>query len=158
MKRKILWVFAIALVLALAMGISAQASDNGLEDIFELRGYSVSPDGTSITAGFVIDYGAKATYEAQLGREIEMGVVFASYDQLGGRLPLDENGNPITFLESYVIKFSLNDYDYLTYNFNITDLTEELHAHKFVVSAYVYNGENVYYYDEDGVSDNVTGV
>lgn len=158
MKRKILLVFAVALVLVLAIGINAQSSNVGYEDIFELRGYSLGPDGASITAGFAVNYEAKDAYETDLGKAVDIGVVFASYDELSGLLPLDENGNPRELEGSYVVKFSLNDYDYATYNFNITDITEELHTHKFVIMPYIYNGETVLYFNEDGATEETTGV
>ncbi len=158
MKRKILLIFTVILMLALALCVSAETSDGGLEEIFELKGYSLSPDGTGISAGFILNYDAKDAYEAELGKAVDIGVVFASYDELGGKNPLDENGNPRELDESYVFKFSLNDYDYITYNFNLTDLTEKLYAHKFVISPYVFDGENVYYFNEDGVSADATGI
>ena len=158
MKRKILLIFTVILMLALTLCVSAQTSEGGMEDIFELKGYSLSPDGTGISAGFILNYDAKDAYEAELGKAVDIGVVFASYDELDGKNPLDENGNPRELEESYVFKFSLNDYDYITYNFNLTDLTEELYTHKFVISPYIFNGESVYYFDEDGASTEVTGI
>ena len=157
MKRKILWVFAAILVLVLAIGVNAQGSGS-LEEIFEFKGYALSPDGTGISAGFTVNYNAMEDYADQTGKTVEIGAVFASYDELGGMLPLDENGKEIVLEGSNVFKFPLNDYEYLVYDFKITDLTEDLYSHKFVVCPYLYDGENVYYYNEDGVGETVTGI
>jgi len=160
MKRKILWSFAIALVLllALSIGVSAQEANNEADSIFEFKGYSVSPLGEEACIGFNVSYDAKAAYEAQLGREVDIGIVFASADRLGGRAPLDQNGKPIALEQGKVITVSLSKYSYKSYDFKLMGFTEELYSHQFVISPYLFNGEAVYYYDSTGTKETAPSI
>ena len=100
MKRRVLWSLAIALILLLALTVSVSAqnsdSEGGHGDVFVFKGFSIGPLGTNICAGFDVNYEAKEAYEAELGRSVDIGIVFASYDNLNGQTPLDESGNPRT--------------------------------------------------------------
>ena len=156
MKRKIVWVFALMLIFifTLALGISAQSAP---EDIFEFKGYSLSPSGTDLCVGYSVDYEAIEAYESEIGKSIDIGNVFASYENLNGQTPLDENGNPRVLQKGRVIKTSLNNLTYTTYDFKLTGFTKDLHTHKFVIAPFVFDGENVFYYGESGVSQSVSG-
>ncbi len=162
MKRRILWSFAIALVLVLALvlGINAQETSDTteLEGIFEFKGYSLSPFGTDICLGFDVDYEAKEAYEAQLGRVVDIGIVFAACDNLNGQTPLDEKGNPRVLEQGRVVAFLLNGYSYQNYDLKVTDFSQEYYSHKVIVSPYLYNGSKVFYYQESGASEAVTGI
>ena len=162
MKRRILWTLAITLLLTLALAIGVSANETlatgDVADIFEFKGYSVSPFGEEACVGFEVNFEAKQAYEAQLGKTVNIGIVFASVDRLGGRLPLDKNGNPITLEQGKVVAVSLNKYKYSSYDFKLTGFTESTYDMEFLVSPYMYDGENVYYYNEDGASKDVEGV
>ena len=151
MKRKILlsFVLALALVLLFAIGINAQeTNDTGLDDIFSFEGYALSPDGKELCAGIRVDYYAKADYEKEIGKAVEIGCVFAPYDSLNGRAPLDANGNPIKLENGNVVIFSMDEYEYESYDLRLTDFTEDMYSYKFVITPYVFDGENVYYYQK----------
>ena len=149
----------LVLVLALTVGVGAQDTESGAsEDIFDFKGYSLSPFGSDFCLGFTVNREAKDAYEAELGRAVDIGIVFASYDNLNGRAPLDENGEPITLEQGKVISLLLNDFEYTNYDFKLTDITEDLYSHKFIISAYLYNGEKVFYYQDNGKSESVSGV
>jgi len=127
-----------------------------IDAIITFKGYSVGPDGTSMCAGFDIDRESLELYEQKTGKTIDFGVVFTSYELLGGKSPLvSETGEIIT--DATVIKSSLKDYAYSTYELVLTDITEEYANHKFVVSAYLYDGEAVSYIQGNEVSKNVMG-
>lgn len=161
MKCRILWSFVLVLVLvlALAVGINAQeTSGTGLDDIFSFDGYALSPDGKELCAGVRVNYDAKAAYEREIGRSVDIGCVFASYDNLEGRTPLDENGKPIKLEDGQVIVFSLNSYEYTSYDLRLTDFNEDMHSFKFVITPYLFDGENVYYYQENGRDENPNGI
>ena len=161
MKCRILWSFVLVLVLvlALAVGINAQeTSGTELDDIFSFDGYALSPDGKELCAGVRVDYDAKAAYEKEIGRSVDIGCVFASYDNLEGRAPLDENGKPIALENGKVIVFSLNSYEYTSYDLRLTDFKEDMHSFKFVITPYLFDGENVYYYQENGRDENPNGI
>lgn len=115
-------------------------------DAFVFLGYSTN--GVKICAGYSIDYMLLDLYEAIYEKEIDFGLIFASFELLGGKTPLDSQANPTELAVGKVIKRSLKDYDFLVYNFILTDLTEELYNHKFVISGYTYDGEDVLYIQE----------
>ena len=154
MKRRFLWSLAITvvLILALAIGVNAQESNSsvGYEDIFDFKGYSVSLLGTDVCLGFDVDYEAKAAYEKEIGKTVDIGIIFAPYDSLNGQTPLDENGQPRVLNQGKVVKVSLNDYNYLNYDFKLVDFSEELADYKIIISPYMYDGTNVFYYQENG--------
>ena len=92
MKGKIFAALVIALVLtvALALGICAQSTNgsSALEAVFGFKGYSISPTGEDICVGFNVDYEAMKAYENEIGRSVEIGITFASYEYLNGQTPL----------------------------------------------------------------------
>lgn len=157
MRRKFLWVFALILTFAfaLALGISAEGVP---EDVFEFKGYSLSPSGTDISVGYSVNYEAIDAYEKEIGKSVDIGNVFASYENLKGQTPLDEKGNPRVLEKGKVIKTFLNNLSYTTYDFKLTGFTKDLHTHKFVIAPFVYDGESVFYFGEGGVSQDVSGV
>ena len=95
MKHRILWSFVVAIVLVLTftMVVSAQETNDPLDEVFEFKGYSFSPFGEDACLGFYVNYEAKSAYEAKIGRTVNIGVVFASYDDLNGKAPLDKNSS-----------------------------------------------------------------
>jgi len=162
MKGKILWSFvvAFALMFTLALSINAEQANisEEIEGIFQFKGYSLNPNGADVCTGFGVDYEAQKAYEAKLGKSIDIGVVFAALDNLNGQTPLDENGNPRILQKGKVVKISLNDYDYSNYDFKLLGFTEQLYAVKFVISPYLYDGEQVYYYTDQGVEENAGSI
>ena len=124
-----------------------------LESIFTFKGYSFGWTG-SMAVGFDIDYEAIRLYEELTGETLDFGVVFAGFDALGGNMPLDANGNA----HADVVKFSTKGYDYIQYDFVITDMTEEYFDISFVISAYICNGAMTKFVQANGLSDTVTGI
>ena len=108
--------------------------------------------------GFDIDYEAKALYEELTGETLEIGVVFAAYDLLLGQQPLDNEGNAITLDDGAVVKFDLTEYDYTYYDFVITDIVDSIKDIDLVISAYINNGYENKYVQENGIADTVTGI
>ena len=129
-----------------------------LDDVITFKGYSVGPNGTSMCAGFDIDYEALELYEAKTGKTVDFGVVFTSYERLNGNNPLDSlTGEKITLENAAIIKTSLVNFNYATYELVLTDITSDLAEHCFTIAAYVYDGEKVGYIQGDGISESVTG-
>ena len=160
MKNKILWSFAIMLILvvALALGVNAQDNTETVNDVFEFMGFSISPSGTDICLGYRVNYEAMEEYEAQIGNSVDIGCVFASYELLGGLSPLDESGKPRSLPKGKVISVSLNGLRYVTYDLRLSGFTEEHYSHRFVIAAYLFDGENVFYYQNDEVSQSAMGL
>ena len=128
-----------------------------LEKVFTFKGYSFGFAG-QISVGFDIDYEAKAKYEEKTGKTLEIGVLFAGYDNLGGKQPLDANGNAITLDIGKVIKGDLTSFNYPSYDFMLTDVDDSIKDVKLVIAAYIYSGEDIKYEQENGLSDIVSGI
>ena len=128
-----------------------------MKQIFTFKGYSFGPAGT-IAFGFDIDYEALAKYEEKTGKTLEIGVVFAGYDNLAGAQPLDENGKPIKLNNGMVVKADLTSFEYKHYDFTLIDIADSISDIKLVVAAYIYDGESVKYVQSNGLSDTVTGI
>ncbi|MBE6675010.1 MAG: leucine-rich repeat domain-containing protein [Ruminococcaceae bacterium] len=125
-----------------------------LKNAFVFLGYSTN--GAQICAGYSVNYDIINAVELANGITADFGIVFASYELLNGKSPLDEAGNPIKLETGLVIKTSLSDKGYLFYDFILTDLTEELYDHSFVIAGYTYDGENVVYV-QDTEADGIFG-
>ena len=90
------------------------------------------------------------------GKELEYGLVFASFELLGGKSPLDNKAKPTVLDVGKVLKTSLKNHEFLVYDFILTDLTEELYDHKFVIAGYTFDGDEVLYVQESK-GDSVDG-
>ena len=126
-------------------------------NIVIFKGYSFNEAG-SMAVGFDIDYEAKALYEELTGETLEIGVVFAAYDLLLGNQPLDAQGNAVTLDDGAVVKFDLTEYDYTYYDFVVTDIIDSIKDIPLVISAYINNGAENKYIQENGISDTVSGI
>ena len=127
-----------------------------IDDIIAFKGYSVGLNGTSICAGFDVDYEALDLYEAKTGETVDFGIVFTSFERLNGDNPLvSETGEAIT--STAVIKTSLKAYEYGTYELILTDITEDIADHKFTIAAYIYNGICTVYAQEEALAEDVIG-
>ncbi|MBO5312406.1 MAG: hypothetical protein J6B29_00425 [Clostridia bacterium] len=157
-KKKLLIVLAISALLILALSISIFAEDSAKSSIFTYKGYSVSEFAQNLAIGYGINHSAIEQYESSTGKSLELGVVFASYDLLGGQNPLDENCQPIPLQSGRVLKLDMGDFSSSVFNFILTGITEEFMNHKFVISAYIYDGESVCYVQDQGISDTVSSV
>ncbi len=129
-----------------------------LENAFTFLGYSVKEDGSNrICAGYIINYEAISMYEEATGTKLNFGAVFASYERLGGRQPLDANGNVVSLEQGKVIKQDLTDYKYATYDLVMNGIPADMLEHEFVLSMYVSTGNEVKYY-QNGVANTVNGI
>ena len=128
-----------------------------LGEIFTFLGYSFNEEG-SMAVGFEINYEALKKYEEKTGETLEIGVVFAAYDLLLGNQPLDNEGNAIALDDGAVVKFDLTEYDYTYYDFVITDIVDSIKDIDLVISAYINNGYENKYVQENGIADTVTGI
>ena len=126
-----------------------------LSRAFTFLGYS--SNGNMVSAGFSIDHLLLEMFEKENGITADIGIIFASYQLLDGKNPLDEACNPTKLDVGMVIKTSLRDKNYLIYDVIITDLTPDLYDHPFVISAYVYDGKTINYV-QDNSSDTVSGI
>lgn len=126
-------------------------------DVLTFKGYSFGESG-AIAVGYDIDYERKAFYEELTGEALEIGVLFAGFDNLGGNQPLGENSEAIVLNVGKVIKADLTEFSYKNYDFVLTDIDDSIKDVLLVISAYIYDREVVKYIQENGISDTVTGV
>ena len=129
-----------------------------VDDLIEFKGYAKSEFTNAICVGYGINYDVCAEYEAITGQTLDFGVLFASEELLGGKLPLDENGNAVILEQGMVAQMSLKGYSYLNYDFVLSDLTEDLYDHSFVISGYAVTSSGVVYYQDNGISTEVIGI
>lgn len=127
------------------------------ENIFTFKGYSFNEAG-QIAFGFDVDAESKIAYEELTGIKLEIGALFTIYDYLGGKQPLDNSGKETALDKGKVVKHNLSEYEYLYYDFILTDISDELKDIKIVISAYICNGKETMYEQENGMSDTVTYV
>jgi hypothetical protein len=128
-----------------------------LSDVFTFKGYSFSVFG-SMAIGFTYNDEAVAKYEEKTGKTLEIGVVFALFDILNGKTPLDEKGEAREVEGGVVIKGDLTGSDSKHFDFVLTDIDESSRDVKLVISAYIYTGDAIYYVQENGLSNVVTGI
>ena len=130
-----------------------------LEDIIVFKGYSVREDGaSSICVSYTINYDKLAKYEEQTGKTLDFGIVFAGYDNLKGKQPLNNDGTEITLEKGKVIKQSLVGLNYSNYDFVMNNISETIKDTLFVITVYLYDGETVKYCTSNGISDTVSGI
>ncbi|MBO5379174.1 MAG: hypothetical protein J6A90_02490 [Clostridia bacterium] len=146
-------VFACVMLFAmLAIGVCAEETTENIvpEDVFTFKGYSLDESGDACF-GFTLNQEAKATYEEQIGKTVDIGLVIAIYED--GKSPIDAEGN----VTGKAYKMSLNDLKNTSYSFKLVNF-QSLGSTKYVVTPYVTNGTNVYYYENGDVSETVGGV
>ena len=127
--------------------------------LYACVGYAMSENGSnSIAVGFEVNNKAIEEYEAVTGKTLEIGVVFAGYDNLAGKQPLDENGKAVSLDVGKVVKADLSGFEYQIYDFVLTDIDDSIKDVKLVIAAYIYDGEGVSYLQESGAGGTVSGV
>lgn len=162
MKKRLLLFFGCLLVVMLSLAISSFAEDlsgdvDALNKIFTYKGFSYNKE-SSLVIGYTINSDALESYKTMSGKEIELGVVFSPYDELGGSSPLDSNGTPVKLESGKVMKATLDGTKNASCELIIKDIPKEQFSTKLIASAYIYDGENIYYVQENGVSQEVKGV
>ena len=126
-------------------------------DIFTFKGYSFGPNG-SMAVGYGINYEALSLYEELTGKTLKIGVAFASLELLGGQNPIDNQGNAITLDVGRIANRDLTDLDFTSYDFVINGITEDLTNYSLVIAAYINDGSVTKYVQQNGLSDNVSGI
>ena len=126
-----------------------------LDKMLVFLGYSTN--GTRVCSGYSIDKNLFNFYKVINGEKVEFGVVFASYELLAGRNPLDESCQPIALDRGRVIKCELSDEDYISCDLVLSDITPEQFDHRFVMSGYTFDGVSIKYIQGE-ISETVTGV
>ena len=152
---KIASLIFVCVMLFAALTVTAFADETAENivpsDVFTSKGYSIGPDGEPCF-GFTLDLEAKEAYETQTGKTAQIGIVIAILDNLDGN-PFDAEGNPA----NGVVTIPLNGKN-TSFNFKLVNFTDALKERKYVIAPYLYDGSNVYYYENGEMSETVAGV
>ena len=134
-------------------------SGDEVEALYAFIGFSTWENGNcGIAVGYDVNNDAISKYEEKTGKSVEVGVVFAGYNNLAGKQPLDENGNAVSLEIGKVVKADLSGFDYEIYDFVLTDIDDSIKDVKLVIAAYIYDGEGIEYLQEDGAGCTVSGI
>ena len=159
MKRYLILFFCLLLIaMAFTLTVFAKENTELLSDIFTYKGYSTKEAGNSLCIGFDINTDAIEEYKKSYNDDLTYGVVFSPYDMLGGKAPLDENGQPIKLDSGKVLTADLTSYSYAFYDLIISDIPENAKDTRLVISAYIIDGDNIYYVQSNGLSNTVEGI
>ena len=91
------------------------------------------------------------------GEKIEFGAIFASYENLNGKQPLNSDGTTVALEKGKVLKQKLNDFTYTTYDFVLRDISDSIKDHSFVISLYAFNFTELKY-NQGIFNDTVSGI
>lgn len=143
--------------------ITCDTMDSNITDtigpLFSTLGYSVREDGTGgIQLGFSPNYDNIALYNELSGMTLKFGTVMGSRAVLPDGNPLQIAGeNGVSSVHDGFIVKDYTDLGYDTIACRIAGFGEALHATELIISAYVYDGYNIFYLGSDTTS-NVTTV
>jgi len=126
--------------------------------IFTFKGYSASKFADQVAVGYNINKQALSQYEMLMDKSVDIGVVFASHERLGGKAPLDSKGSPVKLESGRVVKVSLKECVTEYFDFILSNISDEYKDHRFAVSAYIANGGETKFLQGNGLSDTVTGI
>ena len=159
MKRYLTLFLCLALaIVVLALTVSATDGNELLSGFFTYKGYSASETGERISIGYDINLNAIDEYKVSYNGDLSYGIVFAPFDLLEGKAPLDENGEPIVLEGGRVLKADLTDYSYAFYDLIVSDIPENARDIRLAISAYIIDGERIYYVQDKGPSSSVDGI
>ncbi len=118
-----------------------------IDPLVTFVGYAISSGNDGICSGYVINQRALSQLLKQ-NEKFELGLVCASQEVLGDRLPLNPTTAEPTDLSSQgavVIKRTVPNDDYLSMDMIVGGLTSSFFDKKLYMSAYVFDGNEVYY-------------
>ena len=117
--------------------------------LFSFEGISSPENGrVEIYVLFSADYEAIERYEKLSSNTVDFGIVLGAKDLMGGKAPLDSDGNAITLENGAVIKApAIAQTKYVSYELRITGFTVEQADIMLLVASYVHitdkDGETV---------------
>ncbi len=139
---------------------SCNQTSQQISPLVTFLGYSVSNLHNGICAGYDLNQRALAFY-MQSNESFELGVIGASRDALGNKLPLDSKTAVPTDLGqggARVAKLALSTDDYLSVDMRIDGFSAEYFDEKLVLTAYVYDGNEVVYIQAEQTKSTLNAV
>lgn len=116
-----------------------------LAPLFACRGYSVSENGSGIAIGYSVDVKAISEYEEAIGKTLKYGAFVVTKDKLGNNSIFGDDG----VLTSGVINAEITSYQLSVFELKIVGFTDEQKDTKLIMGAYVDNGTEYSYIQDD---------
>ncbi len=122
------------------------ATEMELEPLFTLSGYAISETEDGICAGYTFN-NQVAQEISKLNSKLQLGVVIASKDLLGDKMPLDsKTAEPMELSNgATVLKIALTDKQYSKIDLVVKGFNESSYFKELYMSAYVFDGTQVKY-------------
>ncbi len=141
--------------------VNCDTMDSNITDtigpLFSTLGYSVREDGTGgIQLGFSPNYENIAIYNELSGTPLQFGTVMGSRAILPEGNPMQIDGLGVSAVQEGL---AVKDYTSLGYDIiscRIAGFGEALNATELIISAYIYDGYNIFYLGSDTTSDVTT--
>lgn len=146
----------VMLFAALTISVCAEEATDSTDvgDVFTFSGYSINEENGDACFGFTLNHAAKDALEI-----VDFGFIIVSYDKLNGQSPIDANGNAVELENGNAFVQSLKGYKNTNYTFKLVNLSGEYSSRKYVITPYICDGTDVFYYNEKGeITNTVTGV
>ena len=146
----------VMLFAALTISVCAEEATDSTDvgDVFTFSGYSINEENGDACFGFTLNHAAKDALEI-----VDFGYIIVSYDKLNGQSPIDANGNAVELENGKAFVQSLKGYENTNYTFKLVNLSGEYSSRKYVITPYICDGTDVFYYNEKGeITNTVTGV
>ncbi len=146
----------VMLFAALTISVCAEEATDSTDvgDVFTFSGYSINEENGDACFGFTLNHAAKDALEI-----VDFGFIIVSYDKLNGQSPIDANGNAVELENGKAFVQSLKGYKNTNYTFKLVNLSGEYSSRKYVITPYICDGTDVFYYNEKGeITNTVTGV
>ena len=131
-----------------------------IDPLVTFVGYAISSVNDGICSGYVINQRALSQLLKQ-NDKFELGLVGAAMDSLGNRLPLNPSTAEPTDLSdvgAVVIKRTLPNDDYLSMDMIIGGISASFYDKKLCLSAYVFDGSQVFYLAKTQLTDTVESI
>lgn len=141
--------------------VNCDTMDSNITDtigpLFSTLGYSVREDGTGgIQLGFSPNYENIAIYNELSGTTLQFGTVMGSRAVLTEGNPMQINGLSVSKAHDGLVAKDYTDFDYDIISCRITGFGEALNATELIISAYVYDGYNIFYLGSETTTDVTT--
>ena len=142
--------------------VNCNTMDSNITDtigpLFTTLGYSVREDGLSsgIQLGFSPNYDNIARYNELSGMTLKFGTVMSSRAVLTEGNPLQINGLDVSTVQDGIIAKDYTTLGYDTIVCRIGGFGESLNATELIISAYVYDGYNIFYLGDETTTDVTT--
>ena len=138
--------------------INCDTMDSNITDtvgpLFSSLGYSIREDGKNgIQYGFSPNYDNIALFNELSGTTLQFGTVMGSREMLTEGNPLQVQGMNVGLVQAGLIAKDYTNLDYDIITCEITGFADAFRATELIITAYVYDGYNIFYLGNETTSD-----